>query len=113
MVGRRGRSKRRAPASKDLDLPHFETVARRAIGFGMLWRFESNSVGGCQNYGPFLGTLTIRGRIILRTQKGPLFWRTTHVASRARDLKVRAKEPSGHYLRDSPDRRPPFEVQPM
>ena len=29
-------------------------------------------MGGCQNYGPFLGTLNIRGRIIIGTQKkGP------------------------------------------
>ena len=26
-------------------------------------------MGGCQNYGPFLGTLNIRCRIILRTHK--------------------------------------------
>ena len=26
-------------------------------------------LGGCQNYGPFLGTLNIRGRIIMGTQK--------------------------------------------
>ena len=28
-------------------------------------------VGGCQNYGPFLGTLNNRCRIIIGTQKGP------------------------------------------
>ena len=26
-------------------------------------------MGGCQNYGPFLGTLNIRGRIIIGTPK--------------------------------------------
>ena len=26
-------------------------------------------MGGCPNYGPFLGTLNIRGRIIIGTQK--------------------------------------------
>ena len=26
-------------------------------------------MGGCQNYGPFLGTLNIRGRIIIGNQK--------------------------------------------
>ena len=36
-------------------------------------------VGGCQNYGPFLGTLNIRCRIIMRTQKGTLILTTTHV----------------------------------
>ena len=30
-------------------------------------------LGGCQNYGPFLGTLNIRCRTILGTQKGPIF----------------------------------------
>ena len=37
---------------------------------------HSYYMGGCQNYGgpgPFLGTLNIRCRIILRTQKGTLF----------------------------------------
>ena len=41
--------------------------------------FNLLHVGGCQNCGPILGTLNIRCRIILRTQKGTLFWRTTHV----------------------------------
>ena len=36
-------------------------------------------VGGCQNYGPFLGTLNIRGRIIIGTQKGTIILTTTHV----------------------------------
>ena len=29
-------------------------------------------MGGCQNYGPVLGTLNIRGRIIIGTQKGTI-----------------------------------------
>ena len=36
-------------------------------------------VGGCQNYGPFLGTLNIRGRIIIGIQKGTIILTTTHV----------------------------------
>ena len=28
-------------------------------------------MGGCRNYGPVLGTLNIRGRIIVGIQKGP------------------------------------------
>ena len=36
-------------------------------------------MGGCQNYGPFLGTLNIRCRIIIRTQKGTLILTTTHI----------------------------------
>ena len=35
-------------------------------------------MGGCQSYGPFLGTLTIRFRIIIGIQKGTLLLTTTH-----------------------------------
>ena len=30
--------------------------------------YSDRDMGSCQNYGPFLGTLNIRCRIILRTQ---------------------------------------------
>ena len=36
-------------------------------------------VSGCQNYGPFLGTLNIRCRIIIGTQKGTIILTTTQV----------------------------------
>ena len=36
-------------------------------------------MGGCQNYGPFLGTLNIRGRIIMGIQKGTIILTTTHI----------------------------------
>ena len=36
-------------------------------------------MGGCQNYGPFLGTLNIRRRIIIGTQKGTIILTTTHI----------------------------------
>ena len=36
-------------------------------------------MGGCQNYGPLLGTLNIRGRIIIGTQKGTIILTTTHI----------------------------------
>ena len=39
----------------------------------------SHHVGSCQNYGPFLGTLNTRCRIIIRTQKGTIILTTTHV----------------------------------
>ena len=39
-------------------------------------------MGGCQNYGPFLGTLNIRGRIIIGTQKGTIILTTTHIGFR-------------------------------
>ena len=31
-------------------------------------------MGGCQNYGPFLGTLNNRGRIIIGIQKGTIIF---------------------------------------
>ena len=42
---------------------------------GLYWGY----MGGCQNYGPFLGTLDIRGRIIIGTQKGTTILTTTHM----------------------------------
>ena len=36
-------------------------------------------MAGCQNYGPFLGTLNIRGRIIIGAQKGTIILITTHI----------------------------------
>ena len=36
-------------------------------------------MGGCQNYGPFLGTLNNRCRIIIGTEKGTLILTTTHI----------------------------------
>ena len=36
-------------------------------------------MGGCQNYGPFLGTLTIRCRSRIGTQKGTRILTTTHI----------------------------------
>ena len=37
-------------------------------------------MGGCQNYGPFLGTLNIRCRIIIGTQKGTIILTTTQIS---------------------------------
>ena len=42
-------------------------------------------MGGCQNYGPFLGTLNIRCRIIIGTQKGTIILTTTHIRIRGGD----------------------------
>ena len=36
-------------------------------------------MGSCQYYGPFLGTLNNRCRIILGTQKGTIILTTTHI----------------------------------
>ena len=39
-------------------------------------------MGGCQNYGPFLGTLNGRCRIMVRIPKGTLISTTTHILVR-------------------------------
>ena len=44
-----------------------------------LTRNEVEHMGGCQNYGPFLGTLNIRGRIIVGIQKGTIILTTNHI----------------------------------
>ena len=49
----------------------------------------SKDVGSCQNYGPFLGALNIRCRIILRTQKGTIILTTTHVLELSRSCASR------------------------
>ena len=36
-------------------------------------------MGSCQNYGPLLGTLNIRGRIITGIQKGTIILTTYHM----------------------------------
>ena len=38
-------------------------------------------MAGCQNYALFLGTLNIRGRIIIGTQKGTIILITTHIVN--------------------------------
>ena len=37
-------------------------------------------MGGCQNYGPFLGTLNNRCRMRIGTQNGTIILTTTHIA---------------------------------
>ena len=37
-------------------------------------------MGGCKNYGPFLGTLNIRCRIIIGIPKGTIVLTTTHMS---------------------------------
>ena len=38
-------------------------------------------MGGCENHGPFLGTLKNKCRIIVGTQKGTIILTTTHMQS--------------------------------
>ena len=44
------------------------------IGFRISAVSTRAHVGGCQNYGPFLGTLLIKCRIILGIQKGTIIF---------------------------------------
>ena len=44
-------------------------------------------IGGCQNYGPFLGTLNIRCRILIGIQKGTISLTTTHIGEYYRGCK--------------------------
>ena len=43
------------------------------------YRMLDTHLGGCQNYGPFLGTLNIRGRNIIGTQKRTIILTTSHL----------------------------------
>ena len=53
-------------------------------------------MGGCQNYGPFLGILNIRCRIIIGVQKRTIILTTTHVGSVVPALvPVVSEEPRG------------------
>ena len=57
----------------------------RAIGFRLggytlyVYVYIYIYMGGCQNYGPFLGTLNIRCRIIIGIQKGTIILTTTYI----------------------------------
>ena len=58
-----------------------------------------------QNYGPLLGPLNTRCRIILRTQKGTIILTTTHIKTRA--IAISGRFPSASLcLTDSPQLRP-------
>ena len=67
-------------------------TASEGLG-GISWglgagRTAQNHMGGCQNYGPFLGTLNLRCRIIIRVQKGAIILTTTHMSNLASPYKV-------------------------
>ena len=55
--------------------------------------FLLGHMGGCHNYGPFLGTLNIRCRIIKGTQKGTIILTSTH-------MNYRISTPSRGYIED-------------
>ena len=48
-------------------------------------------MGGCQNYGPFLGSLIIRCRIIIGTKKGTIILTTTYMVLTAPLLWLRVR----------------------
>ena len=43
---------------------------------------------GCQNYGPFLGTLNMSCRLMIEIQKGTIILTTSHVGFRVSSLEV-------------------------
>ena len=51
----------------------------------MIWELHR---GGCQNHGPFLGTLKIRCRITIGIRKGTIISTTTHIGNRPETLTV-------------------------
>ena len=52
----------------------------QASTFGINKSLTGGHMGGCQNYGPVLGTLNIRGRIVIGIQKkGTIIFTTTHM----------------------------------
>ena len=63
---------------------------------GVLWgivekKMETTIMGsmdGCQNYGPFLGTLNSRCRTIIGIQKGTIILTTTHIKSKGSGFRV-------------------------
>ena len=61
------------------------TKGASSFGFRFAWadltEDEDKHVDGCQNYGPFLGPLNTRCRIILRTHTGTIILPTTRVGS--------------------------------
>ena len=53
-------------------------------------------MGGCQYYGPFLGTLNIRGRIIMGIQKWTIILTTTHIGILEKKMETTEQE-NGYY----------------
>ena len=58
--------------------------------------FRLTYMSGCQNYGPLLGTLNIRCRIIIGIQKGTIILTTTHM----KEYKNKKKASIGFQLQN-------------
>ena len=70
--------------AKVLKLQVFGTVANSGPDLSELYPLIIVPIvlpymGGCQNYGPLLGTLSIRCRIIIGIQKGTIILTTIHI----------------------------------
>ena len=66
-------------------------------------------MGGCQKYGPFLGTLHIRGRMIIGIQKGTIVLTTTHVILTAAGVPLLCNKPgrsNTHSVHEEKTARP-------
>ena len=61
-------------------LPRTPTGSKNYIALGNIWEVYSH-IGGCQNYGPFLGTLKTRCSITIGIQKGTMILTTTHISN--------------------------------
>ena len=66
------RSLVRAPSGTALN-------AALAAGLSLEVAGQTRDMGDCRNYGPFLGTLNTRCRIIIGIQKGTIILTTTHI----------------------------------
>ena len=68
-----------ARAQERLPKPGISFLLRAQMVPVDLFSLEEVYMGSCQNDGPFLGTLNIRCRILLRTQEGTIILTTTHM----------------------------------
>ena len=65
-----------------VELQGKELPDMRCRGLNSRNRVFYDHMGGCQHCGPFLGTLNIRCRIRIGTQKGTIILTTTHIRKR-------------------------------
>ena len=67
-----------------LNNSHVGALSPLNLGLGHIYSMVRNPIkgyymGGCQNFGPLLGTLNNRCRVIIGTQKGILILTTTYI----------------------------------
>ena len=67
------------PRSSNSDFATGQALLERFEDFGSVSLDFTVYMGGCQNYGHVMGTLNIRCRIIIRTQKGTIILTTNHM----------------------------------